>query len=189
MFYIYSGRFQPLHNGHVSMINSIINRHPKDYLIVCIIKEETEKMTIAPSDNMFYQEAIKKHLPHMNPIPNWNRYMMLKQLIDSDPFYKNVILFFRKRSEVDWFQSIEDLPPERTFMFPSISKEKFDQEKITFYMGKQEKIELVDADNLSLDISAQQIRDNINDRELIKKLIPTACYEYFIKECLKYFLK
>ena len=35
---IYTGRFQPLHNGHISLINELCRLYPQEVICVAIIK-------------------------------------------------------------------------------------------------------------------------------------------------------
>ncbi len=184
---IFTGRFQPLHNKHIELLEEIKRIHPNELLIICIIRNSIDN-TVANDNNSFNKESIKKQTKENNPIPNWNRYMLIKLAIESNPILRNnTIVMFRDRSDLDWEKSLQDLPDDRVWIFPKIHREKFDIEKYNFYLSKNEKIETINVkkDN---DISATQIRNNLKQGNYDLSFLPNNCQTYFKNECLKYFL-
>ena len=183
---VFTGRFQPLHSGHLNMIRAIKKNFPEDLLIICIIRNTIEEV-LPSQENEFNKISRKKQTKENNPLPNWDRYMLLKLAIDSEKLLsKNTIILFRERSDLDWKKSISDLPNDRVFIFPHCQKEKFDQEKMKYYQQQGEQIEILESEG-SGDVSGTKIREQIRNKDFSLEFIPQSCREYFIKNCLKYF--
>lgn len=186
--YIFTGRFQPLHLGHIKFLESFKKEHPDDLLIICIIRNTTEKNLDPKEKSGFYFESIKKQRIENNPLPNWNRYMLLKIAIESNELLKNnTIIFFRNRSDLNWDLSVSDLPKDRIWLLPSYEKEKFDEEKYKYYISKNERIELISVD-YNCNYSGEVIRNLLKSNHTDLSFLPFECREYFKKECLGYFI-
>lgn len=185
MNYIFTGRFQPLHKGHIAFLEKVKEIYPNDLLIICIIRNSIEKTPVIATSS-FYREAIDKQKRCNNPLPNWERYMLLKLAIDNSiVLRKNTIILFRNRPEINWENSISDLPKERIWLLPEKAKEKFDEEKYKYYLSKKEKIM-----KISLDIpqySGTLIRKQLLSGNREFDFLPDYCVDYFNQECLKYF--
>ena len=185
---VFTGRFQPLHLGHINTLKNIKHMFPNDLLIICIIRN-TIKEEIPLENNSFYQLSKDKQQSVNNPLPNWNRYMLLKLAIDADKeLSNNTIILFRDRSDIDWEKSIKDLPDERVFLLPSYNKESFDQEKLKYYQSKNEKIEFIQGSKDGF-MSATDIRNQLKNGNYNLEFLPDVCKEYFKNECLKYFIE
>ena len=184
--YIFTGRFQPLHLGHISFLKTIKQRYPSDLLIVCILRNS--KRNESPKImNDFYLISKAKQIESNNPLPNWNRYMLLSLAIKDDPLLRNnTIILFRNRSDIDWEESIADLPEKRIWVFPRYTKEKFDEEKVKYYKEKKESIEIIDCDE-QVSFSGTTIRKSLIDGDRSLEFLPLCCRDYFRDECLKYF--
>ena len=116
--YIFTGRFQPLHKGHISFLECIKKRHPNDLLIICIIRN-TFQSVMPKKMSQFSIESTLKHQSINNPLPNWNRYMLLSLAVKSNHYLKdNTEIVFRNRSDIDWMQSVCDLPSDRVWILP-----------------------------------------------------------------------
>ncbi len=185
--YIFTGRFQPLHIGHIALLEAFRERHPNEFLLICIIRQSEHY--ISEPLNAFATASISKQQLINNPIPNWERYELLHLAIRNNELLKNnTEIIFRERSDLDWQASIKDLPQDRIWVLPSYMKENFDLEKYNFYKSKNEKIELiqVSTDNK---ISATKIRKDLRLGITDYSFLPKICVEYFKQNCLKYFEK
>lgn len=182
---IFTGRFQPLHNGHMEMLRAIKKNHPNDLLIVCIIRNSIEDLS--PEFNSeFSRYSIIKQRRCNNPLPNWERYMLVKLAIENDRMInKNTIIIFRDRSDIDWDLSIQDLPKNRLFIFPNVNREPFDKAKIKHYVDHGENIELIDVKMVN---SATNIRNALKSGDKSLDFLPDVCREYFVENCMNYFI-
>ncbi len=185
--YIFTGRFQPLHKAHISLLEEFRKKHPNDLLLICIIRQ-----SINDCDQLLRNEfalvSKSKQKPINNPIPNWERYELLHLAIRNDDILKdNTEIIFRDRSDIDWESSVRDLPTDRIWILPNYQKEKFDVEKYNYYKSKNEIIELVDVP-ISNQTSASNIRDNLRSGIDDFSFLPSVCVDYFKKYCLKYFI-
>lgn len=187
--YIFTGRFQPLHKGHISFLECIKKQHPDDLLIICIIRN-TYKHGDYDGLSNFCRESLQKHQHYNNPLPNWNRYVLLSLAVKSNQLLKNnTEIIFRNRSDIDWEDSVIDLPKNRVWVLPKYSKESFDFEKQKYYLSKNEQVELIDFFDTNTNYSAGHIRRQLKNegKECKFDFLPDICREYFNKECLKYF--
>ena len=187
---IFSGRFQPLHRGHIKFLEAIKQKHPDDILIICIIRN-TAFPPKSENATGFGIESKEKHQPINNPLPNWNRYYLLSLEVKTNKLLaKNTEIIFRDRSDINWAESVSDLPEERVFVFPKYSKEAFDTEKQKYYQMQHESIEFLDFYDQNEMFSGAEIRNRIRiDREQTDlSFLPESCQEYFRTDCLKYFL-
>ena len=74
---VFTGRFQPLHSGHIEMLRAIKEQYPDDLLIICIVRN-TSREVKPEIDNAFNVISRQKQKKNNNPLPNWERYMLLK---------------------------------------------------------------------------------------------------------------
>lgn len=186
--YIFTGRFQPLHNGHIAFLEKAKSIIPKNsLLIICIIRNSN--YTFDKNNNsQFHKESIIKQQRKNNPLPNWERYMLVKLAIDSNPIIKeNTIILFRDRSDTNWEKSLIDLPKERIFLFPKNVYTEFDRQKRLYYEEKNEHI--LDVINNDHNISATDIRKQLIKNPSDLSFLPKECRDYFNKYCISYFLE
>ena len=184
-----TGRFQPLHMGHIHMLEAIKRTFPDDLLLLCLIRN-TIKIKAAKEESAFHQLSQKKQTATNNPLPNWQRYRLLSLAVQGNEVLKeNTEIIFRNRSDLDWADSIADLPEDRIFVFPNYGKEEFDKQKVEFYRTKGERVEIIDFYDDNPGYSATAIREHLKEYGPDADLgfLPEVCRVYFKEECLKYF--
>ena len=179
---IFTGRFQPLHMGHIHFLEAVKRKHPEDLLLLCVIRN-TMRNQIAKEDSTFHQLSQKKQTQVNNPLPNWNRYRLLSLAVQGNDVLKwNTEIIFRNRSDVDWDESVADLPEDRIWVFPKYGKEEFDNEKV-------ECIEIIEFYDDNAAYSATTIRNQLKEygKNADLSFLPNACREYFCDECIEFF--
>ena len=187
--FIFSGRFQPLHLGHIAFIKKIKEKHPCDLLLICIIRNSIINNIPPKVESEFHRENISKQTHYNNPLPNWNRYMLMSIAIENDPLLrKNTEIIFRDRSDINWEASLVDLPDDRIWIFPRQTRDNFDAEKVRYYYDQNEKIEFIDCPIDTFFVSGTKIRNSLLDGDKSFDFLPSCCRRYFEQECLQYFL-
>ena len=187
---IFTGRFQPLHMGHIHMLEAIKRKYPNNLLLLCMIRNTTGTKK-AKGDSSFHQIAQKKHATTNNPLPNWNRYRLLSLAVQGNELLReHTEIIFRNRSDLDWDESVADLPDDRIWVFPRHGKEEFDKEKVEYYRSKGERVEIIDYFDDNPACSATAVREQIKKygKNVDLSFLPESCKDYFRAECLKYFV-
>ena len=182
---VFTGRFQPLHNGHVKMLENIKRKYPDSNLIICIIRN-SENIKTDEEKGSFHFHSQEKHIKKNNPLPNRIRFKLLNILIKSNPIFSKTVVLMRDRPDTDWAKSLQGLPKDRTIVLPSYGKEEFDRQKCEYYKLKGEKLIFIDIDE-DMQYSATAIREKLKKGDNRLSFMPTACHDYFNKYCLKYF--
>lgn len=187
--YIYTGRFQPLHRGHLAFLEQAKRLHPNALLIICIIRNYAYNYSSSIVNSSFFKAYHEKELPENNPLPNWNRYYLLKLAIASNPVLcHNTEVIFRSRPELDWDDSLLDLPDNRIWLMGKNERDAGEKTKVQFYHDKHERIELVDVPQEFSKYSGTNIRNLLRSENPSLEFLPDACQDYFLSECLRYFL-
>ncbi len=182
-YLILTGRFQPLHYGHLNLLLEARKRYPENPIIVCII----EKVYVENKKDNFAKD-VSKFLPQNNQLPNWERYMLLNYAIEGfDLLNEKIHIVFRSNPNIDWEASLINLPHNRTWLFPKNVKEEFDRQKKIDYLNRGEdfiEIETNDYEDYQGSVFRNKLLSGKKD-ELF--FLPKWCHDYFIKECLKYY--
>lgn len=184
---VFTGRFQPLHSGHIEMLRAIKEQYPDDLLIICIVRN-TSREVKPEIDNAFNVISRQKQKKNNNPLPNWERYMLLKLAVENDDVLKrNTAIIFRERADISWKKSVADLPDDRIFILPSEKRDEFDIQKHKFYRDINERVKTVSYGKKH--VSATDIRNKLYSGDYDLSFLPFACVDYFKSNCLKYFVK
>lgn len=182
-FLIFTGRFQPVHYGHINLLLETRKRYPENPIIVCIIEKGYERNT-----EDIFAKNISKFLPQNNQLPNWERYMLLNYAIkEFNILNDNLYIIFRSNPNIDWERSLIDLPLNRIWVFPRSVKEIFDVQKKINYINRGEnfiEIETNGYDNYHGTVFRTELLSG-NTKDL--SFMPNNCHDYFINNCLKYY--
>jgi len=184
-YLIVTGRFQPLHFGHLDLFRNVITEFGL-HLIICILRKEEKKnidlneLGASEFEKMCYAVQSEAN----NPLPNWQRLELLNTAIRNDKFLKDrVTIMLRDRPDTDWEKSIQDLPENRIWIF-NTSNSKFDRAKVEFYRDKQEETITVNYPSL---INGTDIRKELRKKPTTFNFLPIECQAFFEKNCFHFF--
>ena len=160
--YIFTGRFQPVHNGHVSFIENFIDNYPNDKFILAIIRDCLKSELASDFDiigNTNFQNE-------KNPFSSSQVLEMISTVFHSRLPGKVLTTLLPRPSDLIW-QVIDSLffNEERIWIFPSPEdpeQRKWEDQKAKFYESKGEKIIRIP---VSKSVSSTEIRDCIDKKD------------------------
>ena len=128
--YIFPGRFQPFHQGHMQVFEKACNLLKNDDILVLAVVSPFMADYVA--DEGFAQLASEHHLSERNP---WNvcvPMMAISQVAKSSSYYNQIITTLIPRPELGWRVIEKWFPGERTWIVP-LANESFDEHKTVFF--------------------------------------------------------
>lgn len=134
--YIFAGRFQPFHNGHMQVFQQLCEKiTPTDTLVLGVIapfKSDDIK------DLDFLELSEEHHLPDRNPWKVSIPLSAISQIARSSHYGGQIITTLLPRPEYGWETIISWFPGKRIWVIPSAG-EDFDNSKSVFFakMGDQ----------------------------------------------------
>lgn len=136
--YIFSGRFQPFHNGHMHVFNELCKElAPTDTLVLGVVAPfQSDDI----KDRAFSEASEEHHLPDRNP---WNLSVPLSavsEIAHSSHYRKQIITTLLPRPDYGWDTITSWFPGKRVWVIP-LAGEEFDDKKSEFFkkMGDQVK--------------------------------------------------
>lgn len=175
---LYCGSFAPLHNGHIGIIKEVLKEKLVDKLIVVPTSDYKYKKvvmdfdlrlkslkTIESEDIIIDSDIDDSEAP--------NTYTLLERLKDKYPDYKfKLILGADLLSRINiWVKSDYLL---NNYEFIVMKREGYDINKLMNNLNKKD-YSILKCDNFN--VSSTFIRDNLDNPELIKDLIPLEILE------------
>jgi len=128
--YIYAGRFQPFHNGHLQVLQQACKiLMPTDTLVLAVVSPFESNNVV---DENFLKSSLEHHLPARNP---WNVSVPLRaitQIAQSCDCRGQIITTLIPRPEYGWHTITEWFPQKRVWVIPS-ADETFDEKKSDFF--------------------------------------------------------
>jgi len=187
-YLIITGRFQPLHFGHIDFWKYAIKKF-KLSLIVCILKNLNRQYNVELHDTTEFDNLSLTTLEKdKNPLPDNIRKKLIEIVISNDNLLKRYVveLRFREYPILDWNRSLYGLPQKRIWVFNK-SNSYFDLKKVEFYQKKGEYCELLELSPSRF--SGTEIRNKLKNGDNNFSFLPNCCIPFFKEECLKYFIK
>lgn len=187
---IVTGRFQPLHNDHLQFLREVRRRHD-GYLAVCILRRHTPVQEFQKAEGISPSQASRRFRNASaaafdekdNPLPDWNRLILLKKALQGDEDLSDVVIMLRDRPDLSWSLSIRDLPETRVWAIHIESE--LGRAKLDFYRSRGESVVPFEG---SRSITATDVRARIRSGSGDLSWLPTSCHEYFMSECLQFFV-
>ena len=175
-YIIFTGRFQPFHNGHFEILNQIIADWKEDCVIVLAVIAPAYGIPIDKSFSHMIDEQLQ---PERNPWPVIVPLLAVNKIIESlkSKGINNIvssILPCPDKSIIrlkDWF------PDERYWIIPSAGEE-FDDSKSEFYIRNNEKVVRY---NDTTGVNGWQLRNHYfnGEFELFSKGLPSEIVDIY----------
>lgn len=170
---IFTGRFQPFHNGHLAIIDYLNKTYPNEVICVAIIKDFP---FINPKDD--FDKRVDIELSKSIALFNSETILQLINEVLIHRNYTNVVTTLMPRASVESWNVIECLfDSERTWVFTDnrLYTDLWEKSKVNFYHSKHEDVLLVPINKA---ISGSDIREIIEKKEF-EKLEEFVPYEIF----------
>lgn len=153
-YYIFKGRFQPFHNGHLQVVNKVLDMLKQgDMLVIAAMCRFDYPIDIIDKD--FSEEAFEHTLPERNP---WGSVVALEAISEVSKVLSGkhkIITTLMPYPNLAWNIIKMWFPANRVWVIPDAG-ESFDDAKEKFYESQGEKvIRIVDDSN----ISGRELRD------------------------------
>lgn len=168
---IFTGRFQPFHNGHLYMIEELRSLFPNETICIAVIKDvpivnKTEfdkKVDCELKKNIFEPETVSEMINLVKTARKWD----------------NVVVSLMPRaSESTWKMITELFDCDRTWAFTQNSKtDAWEEEKVKFYQSTGDKVIRIP---ISKDINGSNIRSALEDKnyDYLKNNVPEEIVDY-----------
>lgn len=177
--YIFAGRFQPFHNGHLEVVKSVLSKlTEEDNFVIAIVSPFDASHVV---DDNFHHTAIEHHLPERNPWSVSERTRALANLVVdlSNEFSIIPSVTAIPRPDYGW-QIIEKWFPEtRVWVIPNAGEE-FDESKAIFFHERGDEVWRVDDHS---QVSGYELRKAIKalDFEYARAYIPVCMQAIYLK--------
>jgi cytidyltransferase-like protein len=128
--YIFAGRFQPFHNGHLQVLQQACEKLTSNDTLVLAVISPFKSDDVA--DESFLESSLEHHHPNRNP---WDISVPLKaitQIAQSCHCCDQIITTLMPRPEYGWRTITEWFPQKRIWVIPS-ADEAFDEKKSDFF--------------------------------------------------------
>ena len=174
---IWEGRFSPVHNGHLSVIEHIASLC--EFLWIVVVENKIGNISKSPVP--FFTEVVNKHhVPQKNLFPLWLRVQMLQKALKDRLQDQSILVSFGPRLDLAWDFYREALPSKRTFAVPF--RDDFDDLKEKAWTTLGEEVCRIRCLEFS-SISATQVRSYLAENKALDTLLPKSV-EKMIREFL-----
>jgi cytidyltransferase-like protein len=169
--FIWEGRFQPIHRGHVAYIAELLDKC--DELIVVVVANEvsSERRSALPD---FSRIVDRHHGSEKNPWPLWFRYRLVRQTLEVTFPGANIVVLAGHRLDLDWQLYDQLLPPNRTFAVPL--RDDFEDAKAEAWESLAQEVQRVEVSHLP-QISGSLVRARLESGDNLGDVLEPATYE------------
>jgi hypothetical protein len=183
-YIIVSGRFQPVHLGHLHFWLEL-RKQFREPLIICVLRQpRLGQLTAMGVQEPYHELSRSAQSLDRNPLPNWERLQLVTYAVTNEPrLAGNTTALLRTRPDLDWEGSLEDLPAMRTWIFHRSSE--FERAKAKYYRSMGENV--VEIDVGPRDLEGTAIRRALILGETDLSFLPPGCEAFFANQCRHYF--
>lgn len=166
---VWDGRFQPLHRGHVAVIEAILQQFDCDLVVMIIQSSEG-------SQNAYGAEVNKHHLLSRNPLTFWERFNLLKLATQNLKQASKVNILGIPRPDLFWDIAKAFYPDNRFICLTG--KDEYEQRKKQFWSSLGEQTRIVDISTVPT-ISATELKIALKSGRSWESFLPDGTLEYF----------
>lgn len=174
---IYTGRFQPMHNGHLSLIKQLKKQYPNETICIAVIKDtplDTKTDFDHAADGMLSRER--------NPFDTQVTLTLIDRVLKAENL-DNVLVTLMPRASVATWPIITALfDCERTWVFTQnqISPDAWEDQKATFYQSMGDNVVRVP---IQKTIAGTLIRQAIklHDYDSLATMVPQQVLQYIVE--------
>lgn len=178
---IYTGRFQPFHNGHLSFIEKLVSGFPNEQICVAVIKKS--KMVDEYKDE--FDKVVDAEWKKKNFVfESEETVELIRKILENrfpERFKSNMILCcdMPRASVQTWHEVEEIFGDDRVWAF-SLNEGKVDEweeKKCEFYSSMGDRTVRV---KIQKDVNGSDIRKHIENKNssALKKLVPPETLEF-----------
>lgn len=169
--FVYCGRFQPFHVGHMSVVGRAISLGFKPLIVGVIIN--TVESGAATTDKAIrtsnYGDAAQD--PSRNPLPPLVRVELITRALKSAGLGNDVVVTVVPRPERHWEMIENLLPAPRSWILPETT-DAFDHSKAEYYAEQGDKV--IWLHGLNRSISGSMVRERLKNGENVASLVPES---------------
>lgn len=178
--YIFSGRFQPFHNGHMQVFEQLCKKiNVTDTIVIGVIAPfEPKKADIKDKD--FFRASEEHHLPDRNPWEVTIPLYAVSRIARLSHYTGRIITTLLPRPECGW-QTIQSwFPQKRIWVIPSAG-EDFDEKKCKYFTKMGDGVIRFQD---TTDISGRELREFYKKRQYKKFAdnVPSEVVDIYFKE-------
>lgn len=166
---VWDGRFQPLHVGHVAVIQAIIEQFDTDLAVMIIHSTEGER-------DSYSAEVNRHHRRSRNPLTFWERYNLLRLALQPLPVAERITLLGIPRPDLFW-EIASAFYPDRRFICLT-GKDAYEKSKEVFWSGLGEETRVIDIRGLPT-VSATEFKSALKAGNNWEQFLPPPCHDYF----------
>lgn len=175
---IYTGRFQPFHNGHLWLVHTLAKKYPEEIICLAVVKD----VPITHED-AFDSVANFQLVSKRNPF-NCKITLRLIEQVLKDEQLDNVVVTLLPRPSVETWTIINSLfDCERTWVFThnNLVVDEWEEKKCAFFQERGERIKRIDIEKK---IEGKDIRNAIAQKSSskLKELLPGAVLQYIVQQ-------
>lgn len=174
---IYTGRFQPIHNGHLSLIQQLRKEYPSETLCVAVIKDiplEEKSEFDRTVDGMLSQDR--------NPFNTEITLSLIDNVLKAEGIDNTIVTLMPRASSATWGIVNALFDCERIWIFTKnqISRDDWEDKKAFFYKSMGDKVIRVPIEKT---VEGSLIRQAIKNRDYdtLATMVPKEVLNYIIE--------